>query len=301
MFVQFCSILIVATCSCASKQCARFSFQNMSSSMTIRARVGSTLTLPFKLDTSQCPNGLDKPVYIYPGTPHGNDFCAVRLKPDGCKSTGSEKCTCVDETSAEKGALLTKTLTTEDGGIWIWRTGDGNLKTEIVINVQAQAKTTPKEGKEVTTEEDNNDADLNPSLQDTTSNTWINRKGGGEDAQMDDEEDDDETGPVDSSMKTGLVVGGANIVTFVCIAFVIFMCRRKRERRSRRRPNERLPPLPTDARGDVVIPLQGQSSNGGGNVTSDHYEEIPGAYENDTYLKPNVNPNDEESSYTLLA
>ncbi|XP_070201042.1 uncharacterized protein [Littorina saxatilis] len=131
-----CVLLALTACARPAEQCAHLNFPTSSSNKIIRAAEGSTLTLPFNLDISNCPRSSNQSVYVYVSTPRRQDFCAVRLTPEGCKSTSNNKCLCVDDTSAEKGAVLTKTVTKADGGPWVWRTGDGSVATEIRLKVQ---------------------------------------------------------------------------------------------------------------------------------------------------------------------
>ncbi|XP_070203336.1 uncharacterized protein [Littorina saxatilis] len=279
-------LLTLTTFGSIPEQCARFTFPDNSPGTRVTIVEGSQINFPFKLDTSLCSDYSNKTIYVSVEQPDGTDFCAVRLKPEGCGSYNKKNCACVDEKSADKGAVLTKIVTKEDKGAWVWRTGDGAVRTTLMFAVQA-AIAVPSTVKYAGTdhgpniETTNNDVIFTSTFQvESTFNPGIDLKSQGGNVETK-EDDDDEDGFVDSSMKTGMFVSGAHIIAFVFIAFVGFICRRKRKRRGRRRPNRKLPPLPIDLIGDEVTPMQGPGNDAGSNTTSGHYEDIPDTYEND--------------------
>ncbi|KAK7105488.1 uncharacterized protein [Littorina saxatilis] len=315
-----CVLLALTACARPAEQCAHLNFPTSSSNKIIRAAEGSTLTLPFNLDISNCPRSSNQSVYVYVSTPRRQDFCAVRLTPEGCKSTSNNKCLCVDNTSAEKGAVLTKTVTKADGGPWVWRTGDGSVTTEIRLDVQEPVSTvawsSEKDSRRedgVTTAVANNDLIHQPAIQETPSTTPVATRETDdttEDIQLSHERSDGEDGVQDHNIlisgksigkgdnhaggladNLGGVISIVIVVAIVDVGVIIVVMFRKRRAQKEGKYVLNVPPMHADVTGDDIMLRQRQEPQ---NDAVNSYvplcpirhsgEETPEAFVNDAYL-----------------
>ncbi|KAK7106317.1 uncharacterized protein [Littorina saxatilis] len=139
------ALFILVTFAGASQNCAHFRFPFRIQHGEVSMAEHSTINLFFALDTSKCPQDVDKAYFIYvaQGTSKyssGVDYCAVRLsdKDADCFSYKTQNCGCTKQTDGWK-ILFRKNVTRSDNGPWTWQTGDGLSKT-IVFDIQSDTK-----------------------------------------------------------------------------------------------------------------------------------------------------------------
>ncbi|XP_070201613.1 uncharacterized protein [Littorina saxatilis] len=290
-------LLTLTTFGSIPEQCARFTFPDNSPGTRVTIVEGSQINFPFKLDTSQCSDYSNKTIYVFVEQPDGTDFCAVRLKPEGCASTSKKNCACVDGNSADKGAMLTKIVTRDDKGAWVWRTGDGAARTTLMFAVQA-AIAVPSTVKYAGT-------DHGPNIE-TTNNDVIFTSTF--QAKLDDGKSRSSTHiPGDSidgndgikSVKDGStkdsnwmkVVTVVNFIVIVIVVVVVFLlCRIRRARKAHNGTCVNTPQPPGECGGHVVMFRKHHEANESGSNSyvslcpirhSD--EELPAAFINDAY------------------
>ena len=110
---------------------AKFEFPDTSG--TFKATKNARVTLPFLLNTERCKKDDLEFTISIAKKDNGifSDFCKLVLLNDGsCVSLLGENCKC----EAEKGSYsLTKTIDMSDETVWRWRTSDGTIASDKMM------------------------------------------------------------------------------------------------------------------------------------------------------------------------
>ncbi|KAK7105482.1 uncharacterized protein [Littorina saxatilis] len=308
-------VLLLTTFATSSKPCAQFRFPTLNRQLSISIQEHSTFTLPFQLDTRDCPKTANKSFYIYVSPAdkrEEGDFCIVRMMDGKCRAYNTEKCQCTKE-NGDVGVDFIKNVSQEDKGTWVWRTGNGNVRAEVLFNIrglphatndnngdESKTPTPAPAGKQSTTKHvhpktnqgppaagDSDDQTDGAKVSNSNKNTGHKSKIQGDKTKRveDDDKsfeekinDDTDEKSVDGSVTTGVIVGMVNVVTIIIVVVIVFVLVRRHSRKTRRHPRDSMPPVPNN----VMLPgqrqtLPGDVTNKYNTIasTSSHYEVLP--------------------------
>ncbi|KAK7089120.1 uncharacterized protein [Littorina saxatilis] len=257
--VLWCAVVVSVSMAETPANCAHFEFPKLSSDLTITASEYTEVSIPFKLvvHNASCLSKQDSltRVYVSHDTVNTKAECIFQLKPGGCRSVINEINNCLCDEDNRGGAAFRKNVTRANSGSW-WFAAEGIAhERQIVLNIEYQ-----------TTQSTSETIRILPSVSTPRSTSTKTTSSistttiGSPTKQTTEKVESIDDGPFGGALMLGLVIVGANVITTIFVAVVIFLCLRRRARKKTRRPQSPLPPVPPDMQGHNTMSMHRRHS-----------------------------------------